>query len=95
MLLYFVLTSVASTSARADLVFVYSVERHGARNILPKTALLKEDPNGGGPDLLPQGEAMCHSVGVHLILALDDAICEVGRIARLHPTSWLTGCIEH
>ena len=51
-----VLVAAAVPSARGALVSVYSIQRHGARNWLPKTALLAEQGIIGGPTLLPQGK---------------------------------------
>lgn len=50
--------------ARAEVVLVYSVQRHGARNALPKTSLLKESAAAGGPTLLPEGERQAYNAGL-------------------------------
>lgn len=42
-------------AVHASLIAVYSIQRHGARNVLPKSALLAESSIIGGPTLLPQG----------------------------------------
>lgn len=47
----------------SELVMVYSVQRHGARNVLPKTALLGEDGLVGGPTLLPEGQRQTYDAG--------------------------------
>lgn len=46
-------------------VMVYSVQRHGARNMLPKTALLQESDATGGPTLLPQGQSQANRAGAN------------------------------
>jgi hypothetical protein len=43
---------------------VFSVQRHGARNVLPKTSGLQESSTSGGPTLLPQGMRQAYDVGV-------------------------------
>ncbi|GIL62620.1 hypothetical protein Vafri_16819 [Volvox africanus] len=48
----------------AALVAVYSVQRHGARNVLPKGIFLTEDDLIGGPTLLPQGQLQTYNAGV-------------------------------
>ncbi len=58
-----------AASVHADVVMVYSIQRHGARNQLPKTSLLKESASLAGPTLLPLGERLCYNAGV----------CAVGR----------------
>mmetsp|Transcript_13596 Transcript_13596/g.29101 ORF Transcript_13596/g.29101 Transcript_13596/m.29101 type:complete len:514 (-) Transcript_13596:767-2308(-) len=63
LLVAFVVLSWASRS-HADVKFVFSVHRHGARNVLPKTSLLKENSAFGGPTLLPQGLNQTYSSGV-------------------------------
>jgi hypothetical protein len=45
------------------LVMVYSIQRHGARNVLPKTSDLKENEASGGPTLLPEGQRQCYLAG--------------------------------
>jgi len=47
----------------AELVAVYGVTRHGARNVLPKNATLGEDESSGGPTLLPSGAAASRATG--------------------------------
>ncbi len=47
----------------ASLAAVYSLQRHGARNVLPKTALLAESDLIGGPTLLPQGQRQTYDAG--------------------------------
>lgn len=49
--------------AEAELVAVYSVQRHGARNVLPKSSTLKESDSYGGPTLLPAGRKQCYEAG--------------------------------
>ncbi|EFJ51404.1 hypothetical protein VOLCADRAFT_103449 [Volvox carteri f. nagariensis] len=48
----------------ASLVAVYSIQRHGARNVLRKGALLTEDALVGGPTLLPEGQRQTYTAGV-------------------------------
>lgn len=49
--------------ADAELLAVFSIQRHGARNVLPKTALLKESDARGGPALLPEGQRQAYNAG--------------------------------
>lgn len=51
-------------TAAGELLLVYSVQRHGARNVLPKTALLQESDAHGGPTLLPQGQRQAYEAGL-------------------------------
>lgn len=61
---------------QAKLVLVYSVQRHGARNVLPKTALLSEPDTNGGATLLPQGERQTQLAGAAFRTRyLDPATC--------------------
>ena len=46
-----------------DLVQVYTINRHGARNVLRKDANLTESDANGGPTLLPQGRTMVNTAG--------------------------------
>lgn len=55
--------SMFSCCCHCDLVLVYSVSRHGARNVLPKSSLLAESEATGGPTLLPQGQKQCYEAG--------------------------------
>lgn len=55
------------------LLMVYSVQRHGARNVLPKSSLLKETDAFGGPTLLPQGRKQCFDAGVNFRQRYIDA----------------------
>ncbi|KAG2435149.1 hypothetical protein HXX76_007234 [Chlamydomonas incerta] len=50
-------------AATAKLVMVYSLQRHGARNVLPKGALLTETDLIGGPTLLPEGQRQTYNAG--------------------------------
>jgi hypothetical protein len=43
---------------------VYSVQRHAARNVLPKTSNLQESDATGGPTLLPAGATQAYTAGV-------------------------------
>lgn len=47
----------------SELIMAYSVQRHGARNVLPKSAVLTENDAAGGPTLLPAGQQMCYEAG--------------------------------
>jgi hypothetical protein len=48
---------------QSELVLAYSIQRHGARNVLPKSADLTESDAAGGPTLLPAGQQMCYTAG--------------------------------
>lgn len=50
-------------AAAQKVVLLYSIERHGARNVLPKSALLQESDSMGGPTLLPEGQSQAYRVG--------------------------------
>ena len=39
-----------------EVVFVYSLQRHGAREALPKGPKAREETHLGGPPLIPTGE---------------------------------------
>lgn len=52
-----------SGSSGSQLLMVYSIQRHGARNVLPKSSLLAESEATGGPTLLPQGKRQCRAAG--------------------------------
>lgn len=54
---------LAPAAVNGELVLVYSIQRHGARNVLPKSALLTESDATGGPTLLPAGQQMCIAAG--------------------------------
>lgn len=80
--LFTLLTLTQTTHANLD--FVYSVQRHGARNVLPKSALLTETDANGGPTLLPQGErqtflagecnAVVHMLSIILSWSIDHSV---------------------
>lgn len=55
------LSQVAPTSTQ--LLLVYSIQRHGARNVLPKAANLSESDANGGPALLPEGQRQAWNAG--------------------------------
>ncbi|PRW05761.1 acid phosphatase [Chlorella sorokiniana] len=63
-LLALLLPLLLACQAGGELLMVYSVQRHGARNVLPKTATLKESDAAGGPTLLPEGQLQAYKVGV-------------------------------
>lgn len=46
-----------------EVVLVYSIQRHGARNVLPKSATLSESDSNGGPTLLPEGQRQAWEAG--------------------------------
>ena len=50
-------------TASANVMMVYSVQRHAARNVLPKSANLTESDATGGPTLLPAGVKQGHDAG--------------------------------
>ncbi|KAL4457857.1 hypothetical protein ABPG75_012722 [Micractinium tetrahymenae] len=54
---------LAARLVAANLLLAYSIERHGARNVLPKTATLKESDAAGGPTLLPEGQLQAWKAG--------------------------------
>lgn len=53
----------AALTVRSELVLAYSIQRPGARNVLPKSADLTESDAAGGPTLLPAGQQMCYEAG--------------------------------
>jgi hypothetical protein len=63
-LLLLVHTLLCAGAARAELLLVFAVSRHGARNALPKSALLQEP--AGGVTLLPLGQRQCYNAGAAL-----------------------------
>lgn len=62
-LLATVIVTASLRASLASLAAVYSLQRHGARNVLPKTALLAESDLIGGPTLLPQGQRQTYEAG--------------------------------
>lgn len=50
-------------ASAGELLMVYSIQRHGARNVLSKTSLLKESDLIGGPTLLPEGQQQTYAAG--------------------------------
>lgn len=74
--------AVASV-AQADLVMAYSMNRHGARNFLPKGPTLNEADSNGGPTLLPEGQRMCYNAGESgICLGLDVEVVSPRQSAR-------------
>ena len=59
------LIALAATTSfvAGDVALLYVVHRHGARNALPKTSLLRENVTLGGPTLLPQGQRQLYNAG--------------------------------
>jgi hypothetical protein len=58
-----VAAAAAAAESSSELVLVYSIQRHGARNVLPKSADLRESDAAGGPTLLLAGRQQCHAAG--------------------------------
>ncbi len=56
---------IAPRGGSAAVAMVFSVHRHGARNLLPKNAFLSDDGAYGGPQLLPTGLRQCYTVGAN------------------------------
>ena len=52
-------------------VLVFTISRHGARNVLPKAANLSETDNNGGPTLLPQGQRQQYNAGEATVCTSD------------------------
>jgi hypothetical protein len=50
--------------ASAEVLMVFGVNRHAARNVLPKAANLTESDAAGGPALLTQGVQQAYSAGL-------------------------------
>ena len=51
------------TEIRSEIAMVFSIQRHGARNLLQKNAYLNDSDAFGGPALLSQGQKMCNNAG--------------------------------
>lgn len=61
----FLLLLLLALPVDGELLLAYSIQRHGARSVLPKSALLTEsDHAAGGPTLLPAGKEMCYDAGL-------------------------------
>ncbi|KAG2501116.1 hypothetical protein HYH03_000934 [Edaphochlamys debaryana] len=78
--------------AQGELVAVYSLQRHGARNALPKGILLTEGDLIGGPTLLPRGQRMTYDAGVafrqrYINSSTCGSTCLVGSTATGDATS--------
>lgn len=69
MLLLLLLLQLLVPSA-AELVLAYSIQRHGARNVLPKSALLTENDSAGGPTLLPAGQQQTLDAGAWAVCSM-------------------------
>ena len=50
-----------------QLLLVYSIQRHGARNVIPKAANLSESDANGGPSLLPEGQRQAWNAGTDFL----------------------------
>ncbi|KAF6262384.1 hypothetical protein COO60DRAFT_1496824 [Scenedesmus sp. NREL 46B-D3] len=75
-----VLLAVLATCCNAELIMVYSIQRHGARNVLPKSSTLKESESTGGPTLLPQGQRQCYDAGSSFHARyIDSSTCSTSR----------------
>lgn len=57
-----VLASI-TLAIHGELVLVYTINRHGARDFLLKASTLRETDTPGGPSLLPQGQRQCYNAG--------------------------------
>lgn len=66
----------------ANVVMVYSVQRHAARNVLPKSANLTESDATGGPTLLPAGAKQAHDAGAAF------------QLRYLNPTTCASTCLS-
>lgn len=65
--------ALPSPVSSSSLVMVYSIQRHGARNVLPKSSHLVESEATGGPTLLPAGQRQCYDAGAPLQFARTNA----------------------
>lgn len=63
LLVCYTLVVMVPLAAQCELIMAYSIQRHGARNVLPKSAVLTESDASGGPTLLPAGQQMCFEAG--------------------------------
>lgn len=70
----------------SNLVMVYSIQRHGARNVLPKSSVLTESEATGGPTLLPQGKEQCRLAGAAFARRyISPASCRATRTCLAPP----------
>ncbi len=69
----------ARAAGDTSLLLVFAVARHGARNALPKTALLREP--AGGVTLLPAGQRQCYDAGAAFRARYLDDSCAAGGAA--------------
>eukprot|EP00232_Nephroselmis_pyriformis_P029225 CAMPEP_0182871544 /NCGR_PEP_ID=MMETSP0034_2-20130328/11182_1 /TAXON_ID=156128 /ORGANISM="Nephroselmis pyriformis, Strain CCMP717" /LENGTH=558 /DNA_ID=CAMNT_0025004103 /DNA_START=127 /DNA_END=1800 /DNA_ORIENTATION=+ len=75
-------------SAAGDVVAVYSIQRHGAREHLKKSDSLEEFQSVGGPTLLSQGEAECFRAGEAFRRRyLESATCAATRSCMSYATT--------
>ena len=66
---------------------VFGVERHAARNVLPKTSNLQELDATGGPTLLPQGSRQAFDAGAAFQLRyLNATACGATCLAGANST---------
>jgi hypothetical protein len=63
LLLGVALAATITIAIQAELVLVYTINRHGARDFLLKASTLRETDTPGGPSLLPQGQRQCYNAG--------------------------------
>lgn len=71
----------------AELVLVYTINRHGARNVLRKDANLTESDANAGPTLLPQGRAQVNAAGTAFRRRyIDPATCNTTCLASANAT---------
>ena len=54
--LHLSVAAIAISLCNAEIAMVFSINRHGARNLLQKNAYLNDSAALGGPSLLPQGQ---------------------------------------
>jgi hypothetical protein len=64
MTIVLLLLLISAATCSSELVMVYAVVRHAARNVLPKSANLTESEATGGPALLPQGRVQASTAGM-------------------------------
>lgn len=83
-LLLLALLCALALLVEGEVVMVYSIERHGARNVLPKSATLTESDANGGPTLLPEGQRQAWEAGEGGVQLLSE-IAERGGSLRARP----------
>ncbi|GAX74513.1 hypothetical protein CEUSTIGMA_g1962.t1 [Chlamydomonas eustigma] len=63
LVLLFLTSCLIATDATVAMLF--SVQRHGARLLLPENPYLNDSDAQGGPALLPQGQRQCYNAGLN------------------------------